>query len=290
MPNMNMIQLIMLKAVLTVYILSAVVTYASNPTSSPTSQQSSFISCNNSNSKSLYQDHSWLLSPYYKKDLMEMSQSQDQDQRILSTSVSDSLWIPVNYTYYIQYPYDVEMCERYAENSDDVMDFLVYKNDSSFEAGSSTLPRTEMRMEDCDMTSGIYRFTGDFLVDCATSGVTIFQIFDEYLGPQLMLRVYDGVLDAQNAQGLTPLLNYTCGIYYSLDVRFEAEATSYCVFVNDMLEYQFNNESTVDALYYFKAGAYSTNKASDRMEIFYKNIKAYKYNATVDPIKGMCIN
>lgn len=285
-----MFSMIALGSYLTLFRLSYATLPSSLPTSSPTSAEISFISCNNSNSDSIYKDHSWFLSPYYLEEIMNRKPMIIENSSRKLYAMDDPEWIPVNYTYYIQYPYDVELCERYAEDSD-LKDFLVYKDDAPFTPESSTLPRTELRMEDCQMNTGVYRFTGNFMVDCNTTGVTIFQIFDENVGPQFMLRINKGYVEILSGVEGTPKYSYQCGIYYSLDVRFDADAISYCAFINDDPFYQFTNETSNDGKlkFYFKAGAYSASTASERMEIFYKDIKAYKYNDALNSTDGMCV-
>lgn len=86
-------------------------------------------------------------------------------------------WVTLPLRFYIQYPYNLLLCQRFAQSPDGtLLDFLLNENDLPLSATSTTQPRSELRSTTQDMYEGLYQFTAEFRVTCTTSGVNIFQV------------------------------------------------------------------------------------------------------------------
>ncbi|KAE8682217.1 Citrate-binding protein [Hibiscus syriacus] len=60
-------------------------------------------------------------------------------------------------TFDLQKPFNTPLSHRY-NDSDGIHSFWVYTNDKPFKPGSSTRPRTEVRIKGHDYSSGIWQF------------------------------------------------------------------------------------------------------------------------------------
>lgn len=233
--------------------------------------QKSFISCNNVDSSE---------DAITREDDIETNGT---DSTFTDTNIPHFLnitalsanprWDLQSCPYYIQYPYDLNKCERYAEKGR-LKDFLIFSDDEPFKQGSNTLPRTELRVLDCDMSSGSYRFTAKFHIPCGTTGVTFFQIFDE-IGTYLQLRSYDDQITVTRS----PITSYTCEEYHSLEVIFHVSSTykQTIIYIDSQLVYDSSIIGNNGESYYFKCGVYLANRSTPGAEIFFKNIKIFKF-------------
>jgi hypothetical protein len=181
---------------------------------------------------------------------------------------SDWTQQPLKFT--IQWPYDLKQDDRYTIK-DGVCDFVVHKTDQPFQKGSSTLPRTEMRIEN-NYKSGSHMFEADVFVPTGTSGVSIMQIFGGSDGhaSSLQLRVYDG--DLMRYRSDTVKSNIY-DHWFHLNVAHDADTHKIAIFIDGAPV--LSTKDLGGSSHYFKCGVYTQEDASDKMEVQFKNIKIY---------------
>uniref|UniRef100_A0A2N9HRB6 Alginate lyase 2 domain-containing protein n=1 Tax=Fagus sylvatica TaxID=28930 RepID=A0A2N9HRB6_FAGSY len=111
------------------------------------------------------------------------------------------LSLPLNQSNFdIQSPYDVPEDQRHSF-IDGVHKLWVHSTDKPHSLISKTHPRTEIRIQGYDYTSGVWQFEGHGFVPNGTSGVCIMQVFGARPGATtLMLRVDNGSLTYYRVQ------------------------------------------------------------------------------------------
>src|SRR5581483_11727309 len=180
-------------------------------------------------------------------------------------------WTEQPLKYSIQWPYDLKEDARY-RFKDGVHDFVVYKTDKPLRPGSTTEPRTEMKIEN-DYSSGAHRFEADVYVPAGTSGVSIMQVFGGTGGhaTSLQLRVYRGDLMRYRFETVA---HDVYDRWFHLGVIHNVETHQILIFVDGQPagEARDNGGSS----HYFKCGVYTQDNPSDRMEVRFKNIRIYE--------------
>ncbi|HTQ29766.1 MAG TPA: polysaccharide lyase family 7 protein [Opitutaceae bacterium] len=179
-------------------------------------------------------------------------------------------WTEQPLKYSIQWPYDLKEDARYSFK-DGVHDFVVYKTDKPLRPGSTTEPRTEMKIEN-DYSSGIHRFEADVYVPAGTSGVSIMQVFGGTNGhaTSLQLRVYDGNLMRYRFETLK---KNVYDRWFHLDVVHNVATREIQISIDGAPP--FTARDNGGSSHYFKCGVYTQDNPSDRMEARFKNIKIY---------------
>nr|XP_017246936.1 PREDICTED: citrate-binding protein-like [Daucus carota subsp. sativus] len=172
----------------------------------------------------------------------------------------------------LQKPYNKPLNDRYSYD-DGVRRLWVYTNDKPFKQGSGTRPRTEVRINGYDYSSGIWQFEGHAYVPKGTSGVTIMQIHGARQGATtLQLRIYDGDLKYYKFDVIEKNLYdkwFRVNVIHNVD---EGELT---VFINGVKKYVRSDQGPGDL--YFKCGVYAAPAGSSNyMESRWKGIKIYK--------------
>ncbi|CAN1147004.1 Citrate-binding protein [Linum perenne] len=143
----------------------------------------------------------------------------------------------------VQCPYDLSKDQRYSYK-DGIHTLKVYSTDNPLSKGSPTKPRSEVRIQGHDYTSGVWQFQGHGYVPRGTTGVSIMQVFGASThATTLQLRVYD-------------------------------EAGKVKVYFDDRLIYQAPGHGR--SKFYFKFGVYAQNDDSHFMESRWKEIKIFK--------------
>jgi hypothetical protein len=175
----------------------------------------------------------------------------------------------VPFTYDIQYPYNLQLSDRYAvTNSTNY--FWVYSTDEPFESGSTTLPRTEMRIYN-DYTSGVWQFEGDLFVPSGTTGVAVMQVFGgSTSSTSLQLRVYNGSL----CRYTTPILNNIYNTWIHVNVIHDANAHTVAIYLNG--NFIRSDADRGPSTYYFKCGVYEQDSPSLLMQSQWANIKVWE--------------
>jgi hypothetical protein len=182
-------------------------------------------------------------------------------------------WTQKAYTYSIQKPWNLSLSERYKfDSTTNTHTMWVYNTDEPLYQGSSTEPRTELRMNN-DYTSGNHQFEADFYVVNGTHGTSVMQVFGGSThATSIMLAAYNengGTLKRYNGTVLKT------GIYdkwFHLNVIHAASGSGtgkIKVYIDKVLVGTFDDDGT--ATHYFKAGVY--HPASTRAEARFRNIK-----------------
>ena len=175
----------------------------------------------------------------------------------------------VPFTHYIQFPWDLQLSDRYSLTNG-VHDFKVYNTDQPFQSGSTTQPRTEMRINN-NYTSGIWQFEGDLFVPTGTTGVAVMQVFGgSTSSTSCQLRVYNGSL----CYYTTPIMNNIHDTWIHVNVIHDANAHTVSVYLNGTLVRSAPDRGP--ATYYFKCGVYQQSNSSSLMQSQWANIKVWQ--------------
>jgi hypothetical protein len=181
-----------------------------------------------------------------------------------------SEWIEQPLKFTIQSPYDLQQGDRYTFK-DGVYDFVVHKTDQPFQKDSSTLPRTEMRIDN-NYKSGRHMFEADVFVPTGTTGVSIMQIFGGSNGhaSSLQLRVDDGNLMRYHSDTVKSNIY---DHWFHLNVVHDDDTHDIAIFIDGVQV--LTAKDLGGSSHYFKCGVYTQEEASDKMEARFKNIKIY---------------
>ncbi|CAK7328139.1 unnamed protein product [Dovyalis caffra] len=170
----------------------------------------------------------------------------------------------------IQKPYDVSVSDRYSFQNG-IRKLWVYSTDKPFMSGSTTKPRTEVRIRGYDYTSGVWQFEGYAYVPSGTTGVSIMQIFGGTTAATTMvLRVYNGALSYYK----TPIVQNTYNRWFRVNVIHDVGAPKVKVYIDGSLVYQVNGNGA--STHYFKFGVYTQDNPSNYMESQWRGIKVLK--------------
>ncbi|XP_027076860.1 citrate-binding protein-like [Coffea arabica] len=182
--------------------------------------------------------------------------------------------LPLNQSNFeIQRPYNVPVDQRYSY-VDGVHKMWVFDTDKPHFPASNTRPRTELRIEGYDYSSGVWQFEGYGYVPSGTSGVCIMQVFGAQLhATTLMLRVYNGNLSYYKNPVIVPNIDNR---WFKLNVIHDVEASKVTVFIDGVQMFETDGRGGSD--HFFKCGVYTQDDASHRMESRWKGIKILKKN------------
>ncbi|KAK1415562.1 hypothetical protein QVD17_31345 [Tagetes erecta] len=172
----------------------------------------------------------------------------------------------------IQKPYDIAVGERYTFVKG-THKLWVYNTDKPFKISSNTLPRTEIRIQGYDYSSGVWQFEAFGYVPYGTSGVSIMQIFgsDPPSATTTMLRVYNNSLCYYRH----PILSNIYDKWLRINVIHDVDGNSVTVFIDGTLTYQTTGRGGKS--HYFKLGVYTQDNSSFCMESRWKDIKILKH-------------
>ncbi|WOG96116.1 hypothetical protein DCAR_0415447 [Daucus carota subsp. sativus] len=173
----------------------------------------------------------------------------------------------------IQRPYDVPVNKRYSFING-VHKMWVYKSDKPHSPDSHTNPRTEIRIQGYDFSSGVWQFEGYGYVPRVTSGACIMQIFGgSPHATTLMLRTYKGTL----AYYRNPVLVQNIySRWFRLNVIYDVDANKVQVYIDGDLKFETTGRGGKS--HFFKCGVYAQDDDSNYMESRWKNIKVLKKN------------
>ena len=191
----------------------------------------------------------------------------------ISAPASDlaSGWTPEKLHFEIQSPYDLKHADRYAYDAGtDTHHLWVFATDKPNSKTSKRPPRTEMSFD--KYTSGEHLFEADVLVVTNTSRVTIMQIFGaDERATSLQLRVYDGSLKHYESE---TLLSNIYGQWFHLDVTHDVATHEIQIFINGKSALTTKDNGGTE--WHFKCGVYAQVRPSQKMEVFFRNIKIYQ--------------
>jgi hypothetical protein len=175
----------------------------------------------------------------------------------------------VPFTHYIQFPWDLQLSDRYMLTNG-IHDFKVYSTDQPFQSGSTTQPRTEMRINN-NYTSGVWQFEGDLFVPTGTTGAAVMQVFGgSTSSTSCQLRVYNGSL----CYYTTPIMNNIHDNWIHVNVIHDANAHTVSVYLNGTFVRSAPDRGP--ATYYFKCGVYEQSNSSSLMQSQWANIKVWQ--------------
>ncbi|CDP12835.1 unnamed protein product [Coffea canephora] len=173
----------------------------------------------------------------------------------------------------VQKPYDVPVNQRYSYVGG-VHKLWVYKTDKPFSAGSTTKPRTEVRITGYDYTSGVWQFEGNVYVPSGTTGVSVMQVFGASTqATTAMLRVYNPSLTYYRSPVIIPNVYNK---WYRVNVIHDTGAGRVRVYIDGVLKHETNDNGP--ATHYFKFGVYTQDNPSDYMESRWSGIRVLKKN------------
>ncbi|KAJ1429718.1 Concanavalin A-like lectin/glucanase domain superfamily [Sesbania bispinosa] len=176
-----------------------------------------------------------------------------------------------NSNFMIQKPYDVPVNQRYSFING-VHKFWVYSTDKPHMPNSDTKPRTEIRINGYDYTSGVWQFEGYGYVPSGTTGVCIMQVFGgSSSATTLQLRIYDGSLTYYRSPVLAQNIYNR---WFRVNVIHDVGASNVKVYVDGVLKYDGADRGA--GTHYFKFGVYEQNDPSNYMESRWKDIKVFK--------------
>ncbi|KAF5779167.1 putative concanavalin A-like lectin/glucanase domain superfamily, alginate lyase 2 [Helianthus annuus] len=174
--------------------------------------------------------------------------------------------------FHIQKPYNVPLNQRYSF-SNGVHKLWVLKTDKPHSKNSKTLPRTEIRFQGYDYSSGVWQFEAYGYVHHGTSGVCIMQIFGSKppSATTTMLRVDHNKLTYYR----NPVIfSNIYDKWFRLNVIHDVEGNNVQVYIDGVLKY--DGPGRGGRSHYFKCGVYSQQDASFHMESHWKDIKVLK--------------
>ncbi|XP_047084130.1 citrate-binding protein-like [Lolium rigidum] len=171
----------------------------------------------------------------------------------------------------LQRPYNEASGSRYSFDGT-VRKLWVLSSDKPHARQSHTSPRTEIRMEGYDYSSGVWQFEGYGYVPSGTSGVSIMQVFGgSETATTLMLHVYNGALRYYDRQLVEDNIYDR---WFKLNVVHDVEGSMLTVFIDG--EEKLRVSGRGGDSHYFKFGVYAQNHDSSFMESRWKDIKILK--------------
>ncbi|XP_044511538.1 citrate-binding protein-like [Mangifera indica] len=173
----------------------------------------------------------------------------------------------------LQKPYDTPLEQRYMYKIG-VHKLWVYADDKPHDPYSHTQPRTEIRVEGLDYSSGVWQFEGYSFVPNGTSGATIAQIHGAAHGATtFMLAVYDGDMRYYDRDLVA------AGMYdkwFRLNVIHDVDGGTVTVYIDGVQRYSTKDRGPGSGMY-FKCGVYAARaNISYYMESMWRDIKIYK--------------
>ncbi|KAM7514678.1 hypothetical protein LguiA_004261 [Lonicera macranthoides] len=173
----------------------------------------------------------------------------------------------------LQKPYDVPLDKRYSFKHG-IRRLWVYADDKPHELGSQTQPRTEIRIQGLDYSSGVWQFEGYGFVPNGTSGATIVQIHGAAHGnTTILLRIYDG-----NMRYYSSKLVDTDNLYdkwFRVNLIHDVDGGKVTVFIDGVQKFETKDQGPGDL--HFKCGVYGApTNISYYMESRWRDIKIYK--------------
>ncbi|XP_020594703.1 citrate-binding protein-like [Phalaenopsis equestris] len=173
----------------------------------------------------------------------------------------------------LQWPYNAQLNDRYSFVNG-VHKAWLYSTDKSFKPGSSTEPRTEIRIKGYDYSSGVWQFEGYVFVPKGTNGVSIMQIHranDEKPATDLMLKVFDGELRAYSVKVVESNI---FDRWMRVNVIHDVDANKLTIFIDGVQKLQRDGRGVSN--FFFKFGVYEQFGESYYMESRWRDIKVYK--------------
>ncbi|OMO83674.1 Concanavalin A-like lectin/glucanases superfamily [Corchorus olitorius] len=170
-------------------------------------------------------------------------------------------------------PYDVAANQRYSYSNGEHR-LWVYSTDKPHYQGSTTKPRTEIKIRGYDYSSGVWQFEGYVYVPSGTTGVCIMQTFGgSSRATTMMLRVYSGAFTYYRSP---VLLSNAYNRWIRVNVIHDVGASNVKIYLDQQLRYE--GAGAGGTSHYFKFGVYAQNDESNYMESRWLGIKVLRKN------------
>lgn len=187
----------------------------------------------------------------------------------------DTNWTEIeDYIYVYHTPYDLPLEDRYSIDENGVEHFLIHTDDAGFEEGTSTSPRSEVRIRQQDYKTGSHQFSFDMMIPSGTSGCSVMQIFgggDNGGATSLMLHTYNGHLYKYTS---AELVMDCWDEWHSYIIQHYADPGIIRIYVDGELAMILKDRG--DDTHYFKYGVYKQwFDQSEIMESYFKNVQLW---------------
>jgi hypothetical protein len=179
------------------------------------------------------------------------------------------------FTFEIQSPYKTPQAERYSyDAATNTHTCWVKSDDSSFQAGNGTDPRTELRWQE-EWTSGKHMFESEVWIAGTTDRTNIVQVFSTNPPTTFMLTAWkDRTLRYYFGTGNGPvIMTDAFEKWFNLKVLHDVAAHTVTVFINDVKSMSFPDKGNH---WHFKNGNYGCR--SERCETRWRNIRYWVKN------------
>jgi hypothetical protein len=179
------------------------------------------------------------------------------------------------FTFEVQSPYKTPRAERYSyDAATDTHICWVKSDDSSFQAGNGTDPRTELRWQE-EWTSGKHMFESEVWIAATTDRTNIVQVFSTNPPTTFMLTAWkDRTLRYYFGTGNGPvIMTDAFEKWFNLKVLHDVATHQVTVFINDVKSMSFADKGNH---WHFKNGNYGCR--SERCETRWKNIRYWVKN------------
>ena len=174
------------------------------------------------------------------------------------------------FTYNIQSPYRTPQAERYTfDQATNTHTMWVKSDDSSFQAGNGTDPRTELRWRE-EYTSGQHMLESDLWIGGMTDRTSIMQVFSTSPPTTFMLTAWaDKTLRYYFGTGNGPvIMTDAFEKWFNLKVLHDVAAKTVTVYINDVKSMSFRDKGSH---WHFKNGNYGCRSA--RCETRWRNLR-----------------
>jgi hypothetical protein len=175
-----------------------------------------------------------------------------------------------NFTYEVQWPYKVAKADRYSfDAATNTHICWVKSDDSSFQAGNGTDPRTELRWQE-EWTSGKHMLEADVWIAATTDRTNIVQVFSTTPPTTFMLTAWkDRTLRYYFGTGNGPvIMTDAFEKWFNLKVLHDVSTHMVTVFINDVKSMSFADKGSH---WHFKNGNYGCR--SERCETRWRNLR-----------------
>ena len=181
----------------------------------------------------------------------------------------------LKHTFNIQSPHTIPQAERYTfDMATNTHTLWVKSNDSSFQAGNGTDPRTELRHRD-EYKSGVHILEADVWIGGETDRTSIMQSFSTSPPTSFMLTAWkDRTLRYYFGTGNGPIIMMDAfEKWFNLKVLHDVSAGRVTVYINDVMSMSFADRGSY---WHWKNGVYGCR--SMRCETRWRNLKHWVKN------------
>lgn len=195
-------------------------------------------------------------------------------------------WTSKTVAFNVQWPYLTNETSRYWFTNN-IYHCLVYSNDSPFQAGSTTLPRTEQRFNP-DYTNGEIQYQATIKAAATENSYCVFQIHtgdaeeDAFGSTTFMLFWFTGNGGSVHDYSGTLLVSNLDNQWFQVNVDHNMVTHAILVWINKNLVWTQSDNNAGD--FYFKDGAYEQDHSPTlQMDTYVTNILEWTSSGTNPP-------